>query len=100
MANDNSELLPASAHLPIQFANEGPTKRVNAYRLSLQVLVKKMPIDDQCSLLTWPLGRPHNMNTPSWREQRRIRRAKHPSEHAWTDESELSSESPWWDDRL
>ena len=45
MARDNSELLPASAHVPNQFASEGLTRRVNAYRLSLQVLLQTIPIN-------------------------------------------------------
>jgi hypothetical protein len=44
LASDNSDLLPASAHLPTQFASEGLARRVNTYRLSLQVVLQKIPI--------------------------------------------------------
>ena len=42
MARDNSELLPASAHVPNQFASEGLTRRVNTYRLRLKVVLQKI----------------------------------------------------------
>ena len=45
LARDNSDLLPASAHVPNQFASESLTRRVNAYRLSLQMLLQKIPIN-------------------------------------------------------
>ena len=44
LASDNSDLLPATAHLPTQFASEGLAERVNTYRLRLQVVLQKIPI--------------------------------------------------------
>ena len=45
LASDNSELLPASAHSPTQLASEALTRWVNAYTLSLPVLMSNIAIN-------------------------------------------------------